>query len=386
MSAVKEKLTDYYFKTEALTVGYNGKPLIKDIEIRIKKGEILTLIGPNGSGKSTILKSITKHLAAISGLVYIDGKNLAAISAANTAKKISVVLTERIKPEMMTCREVVSMGRYPYTNHFGRLTERDREIVWESLEKVHAADLAEREFSDMSDGQKQRIMLARAICQEPDIIVLDEPTSFLDIKHKIELLDILRNMSAEKGITVIMSLHEIDLAPKISDKVMCVKGDRISRFGVPDEIFCADIINDLYDITRGSYNMTFGSVELSRPAGDPKIFIIAGNGRGTPVYRKLQKHGVPFMTGILFENDIDYQTALSLASKIYSEKAFCDISDDVFANALCGMKSASAVICACGDGGIYNQKNIKLRIEAEAEGIPVFYEDGIDGALLKLGG
>ena len=296
-----------YFSTDKLTVGYNGKPLIRDIDINIEKGTILTLIGPNGSGKSTILKSITKHLAMLSGVVYIDKQNLSMLSNKHTAKMISVVLTERIKPEMMTCGEVVASGRYPYTNHFGKLTDRDREIVTESLAKVHALDLADRDFSAVSDGQRQRIMLARAICQEPEIIVLDEPTSFLDIKHKIELLDILRRMSSEKNITVIMSLHEIDLAPKISDKVVCVKGDTIERFGTPDEIFKEDIINDLYDIEHGSYNMLFGSVELSKPVGVPQIFVIAGNGKGTSIYRDLQKRGIPFATGILFENDVDYQ-------------------------------------------------------------------------------
>ena len=113
------------------------------------------------------------------------------------------------------------------------------------MAKVHAEDLAERDFVAISDGQRQRVLLARAICQEPEIIVLDEPTSFLDIKHKLELLSILREMAKEQGITVIMSLHEIDLAQKISDKIMCVKGDRINNFGAPEEIFRDEIINEL---------------------------------------------------------------------------------------------------------------------------------------------
>ena len=356
-----------YFSTDKLTIGYNGKPLIRDIDINIEKGTILTLIGPNGSGKSTILKSITKHLAMLSGVVYIDQRNLSMLSNMQTAKTISVVLTERIKPEMMTCGEVVASGRYPYTNHFGKLTDRDREIVTESLAKVHALDLADRDFSAVSDGQRQRIMLARAICQEPEIIVLDEPTSFLDIKHKIELLDILRQMSSEKNITVIMSLHEIDLAPKISDKVVCVKGETIERFGTPDEIFKADIINDLYDIEHGSYNMLFGSVELSRPVGVPNVFVIAGDGKGTAIYRELQKRNVPFATGILFGNDVDYQVALSLASEIYSTKAFTEISDEVFNNALTAVINSAEIIYADTD----NMKNKLLLDEALKHNIQV---------------
>ena len=207
----------YYFTTEKLTVGYDGKPLISDISIGIEKGEILTLIGPNGSGKSTILKSITRHLESISGVVTIDGTDMRRMSGRDVATRLSVVLTERIHPELMTCGDIVATGRYPYTNHFGILTAKDREIVRESLRRVHALELYDRDFGEISDGQRQRILLARAICQEPEIIVLDEPTSYLDIRHKLELLNILSEMAKDRGITVVMSLHEIDLAYKISD-------------------------------------------------------------------------------------------------------------------------------------------------------------------------
>ena len=203
------------------------------------------------------------------------------------AKKLAVVLTERIKGELLTCRDVVSTGRYPYTNSLGILSEEDREKVSRAMERVHALDLAERDFTAISDGQRQRILLARAICQEPEILVLDEPTSFLDIRHKLELLSILRSMAKEKRITVILSLHEIDLAQKISDKILCVSGDVIEHFGTPEEIFRPEIIDRLYGIEPGTYNITFGSVEMPRPAGEPDVFVIAGCGTGTPVFRRL---------------------------------------------------------------------------------------------------
>ncbi len=366
-------LTDKYFlKTEDLCVGYDNKPLISDINIGIEKGEILTLIGPNGSGKSTILKSITKHLSMISGVVYIDKKNLNEMSNKETATKISVVLTEKIKPEMMNCYDVVASGRYPYTNYFGKLTKHDHEVIYDSLEKVHAVDLAEREFSAISDGQRQRIMLARAICQEPEIIILDEPTSFLDIRHKIELLEILRKMSREKNITVVMSLHEIDLAPKISDKVMCVKGDTISRFGTPGEIFKEEIINELYSISEGSYNMIFGSVELKKTLGESEAFVIAGAGCGTPIYRELQKLGIAFDTGILYENDVDYQVAKALSGKVYSSSAFNPVSDELIEEVkrqICGYKAVIDSGVCIGKFNEYNEQIIKT---AEENQIPVY--------------
>lgn len=148
-----------YFETHDLSVGYGGRPLIEKINLSIEKGRILTLIGPNGSGKSTILKTITKHLEKIAGVVTIENDNISKWSNKELAKRLSVMLTERIDPELMTCEQVVAMGRYPYTNHFGSLTPGDRQVVEESLHMVRAEELAERPFTDISDGQRQRIML-----------------------------------------------------------------------------------------------------------------------------------------------------------------------------------------------------------------------------------
>ena len=209
-------MSEYYFHLDHLTVGYDKKPLIKDICIGIEKGEIVTLIGPNGSGKSTILKSITRQLKLVGGNVEFDGKNLHELSFRELSTKMAVVLTERMKPELMTCHDIVATGRYPYTGRLGMLTREDEEKVEKAMRAVHAEELGGRDFNAISDGQRQRVLLARAICQEPEVIILDEPTSFLDIRHKLELLAILRRMAKEKGITVIMSLHEIDLAQKIS--------------------------------------------------------------------------------------------------------------------------------------------------------------------------
>ena len=341
-----DRQEQYFFRTDQLTVGYDGKPLIREINIQLKKGEILTLIGPNGAGKSTILKSITRQLATISGTVYLDKEKMAKMTNKEVSQKLAVVLTERMRPELMTCEDIVATGRYPYTGTLGILSAEDKTKVKKSMETVHAWDLKDRDFTAISDGQRQRILLARAICQEPEIIVLDEPTSFLDIRHKLELLSILRSMAKEKGITVIMSLHEIDLAQKIADQILCVKGDHVCYYGTPEQIFEEQTIRELYGIENGFYDPRFGSIELPKVDGEPEVFVVAGCGRGIPIYRKLQKDNIPFATGILYTNDVDYQLARLLAARVITEEPFCQITQEHLREAIQVMENCKKVICA----------------------------------------
>ena len=362
-------MNEYYFHLDHLTVGYDKKPLIKDICIGIEKGEIVTLIGPNGSGKSTILKSITRQLKLVGGNVEFDGKNLHELSFRELSTKMAVVLTERMKPELMTCHDIVATGRYPYTGRLGMLTREDEEKVEKAMRAVHAEELGGRDFNAISDGQRQRVLLARAICQEPEVIILDEPTSFLDIRHKLELLAILRRMAKEKGITVIMSLHEIDLAQKISDKVVCVKGDRIAGFGNPEEIFTEEKMRELYGIDNGYYDPCFGSVELPRVVGKPEVFVLSSCGTGIPVYRKLQKAGIPFAAGILYPGECDYQLARLLASEIISEEPYEPISCETYRKALEMMEQCKKVINAGVKTGKMNQKAEELLKIAEERGM-----------------
>ena len=238
----------YYFSTKNMCVGYDQRPLIKAIEITLQKGEILSLIGPNGAGKSTVLKSIAGQLKLLGGTVYLGEENLSEMKASDLAKKMSVLFTEKIRAELKTCRDVVATGRYPYTGWFGVLSKEDEQIVDEVMELIHITELSGQDFDRISDGQKQRVMLARAICQEPEIVILDEPTSYLDIKYKLEFLSILQEMRVKKGLTVIMSLHELELAKIVSDRILCLKDEYVLRYGSPDEVFTSDFIERLFDI------------------------------------------------------------------------------------------------------------------------------------------
>ncbi|MDR2648556.1 MAG: ABC transporter ATP-binding protein [Clostridiales bacterium] len=353
-------------------------PLIRDIEIGLNKGQILTLIGPNGAGKSTILKTLTKYLRSVYGTVYVDGRSIDDMSAGDLSRGIAVVLTESLKTELMTCENVVASGRYPYTGMLGILAARDKEVVRDTMERLSLWELRERDFNEISDGQRQRVLLARAVCQEPQIIVLDEPTSYLDIRYGIEILNNLRKIAKERGITVIMSLHDLNMAQKASDLVMCVKGEYITYYGEPRKIFKRELISELYELTNGSYNPFFGSFELEKPRGRPDVFVIAGGGTGIDQYRILQKKGIPFATGILHENDIDFQVAYDLAGEIFAEKSFQMIGEDIYQRALKRLETCGAVINCLTRYGFMNLPNkelyeravsLKLRIAANADSL-----------------
>ena len=259
-----------HLQLDHLVVGYNGKALIHGIEIGVQRGEIVTLVGPNGSGKSTILKTITRQLLPVGGEIFLSDeedsspKKLDRFSPADLARNMAVMLTGRLQTELMTCRDVTAMGRYPYTGRLGILSDADEQKVEAALAAVHAQGLSDRPFDAVSDGERQRILLARAICQEPKIIVLDEPTSYLDIRHKLELLSILHRMSREQGITVVMSLHEIDLAMKTSDRIICVRGEEIFACGKPSEILDDETVRKLYDLdpALGRFDAKNGSLDL----------------------------------------------------------------------------------------------------------------------------
>ena len=346
--------------TDGLSVGYHGKELIKEIGISLKRGEIVTLIGPNGAGKSTILKTIAKQLQEICGSVYVENTRLCELPEKELAKKMSIVFTERITPELMTVADVVAMGRYPYTGGLGILTPKDEAVVAQCMEQIRISPLKERNFMSLSDGQKQRVLLAKALCQEPEILILDEPTSYLDMGFKLDILTTIRMLARKKNLAVIMSLHELDLAQKISDTIACVKGDRIDRVGTPEEIFSGNYVQQLYGVKPQQFEPQTGQVFMERPEGIPEVFVIGGGGTGLAVYNRLQRQNIPFAAGILQENDVEYAAASALAACVFSEKAFFPVSEETFLRAKQMLDDCDACICALTEFGPYNEKNRQL--------------------------
>ncbi|MBQ5332076.1 MAG: ABC transporter ATP-binding protein [Oscillospiraceae bacterium] len=346
---------------EKLSVGYGTEILIRDISLSLYKGKIVTLIGPNGAGKSTILKTLSRQLDSMGGAVYIGKEELSRFKGEELAKKMSLVMTGRVAPELMTCAMAVETGRYPYTGRLGLLSPEDRRIAKEAMEMTAVSEIADREISRISDGQRQRVLLARAICQEPEILILDEPTSFLDIRHKLKLLSILRRLVREKGLAVIMSMHELDMAERVSDHVICVGEEGISMQGAPSEIFTGEIIGRLYGIEKGCFEEHFCTAELPPSLGEPKIFVIGGNGSGAGVFRSLQRLDIPFAAGVIHENDVDYPVARALASYVISEKPFEPISPEKEKAAMELIDKCDSVICPLESYGSVNIANERLR-------------------------
>ena len=258
-------MKEFLCETQELAIGYGKTPLASGIALRAKPGQILVLVGPNGAGKSTLLKTLAGQLAPLGGAVLLDGQDLTAYTGTSRAQKLALMLPHTRRTELTTCFEFAAAGRIPYTGRLGILSGADRQAVQDALEIAGAAHLADRDFNCISDGQRQRVLLARAICQQPKVLLLDEPTSFLDIKGKIELLTILQKLAHEQGLAVIVSLHELDMAQKIADAVVCVFPDHVSGVLTPDAAFAPDNIRALYALSEAQYTALFGQTKPQKP-------------------------------------------------------------------------------------------------------------------------
>ncbi|MCR5098410.1 MAG: ABC transporter ATP-binding protein [Lachnospiraceae bacterium] len=242
---------DVIMEMKNLSVGYEDRVVVGGVDAVLYRGEILVLMGPNGAGKSTLLKTISGQLLPISGEVSLMGGSVFSMKPMERARHMSLLLTGQRMAEMMTCYDVVSMGRYPYTGRLGILSEDDKTVVAEAMERLDIAKLADKSFDKISDGQRQRVLLARALAQKPGVLMLDEPASHLDIKYQLELVEILRSLAGD-GLSVIMSMHELLMVKKCANRLLCISEGRAEPVEDVQSFFDDGSVERLFDIPVGS--------------------------------------------------------------------------------------------------------------------------------------
>ncbi len=355
-----------------LTVGYKPKPVLKGLDFDFEAGHFISLLGPNGAGKTTLLRTLSRHLSPLAGEIRVQGKPLASLRAIDLARIMAVVLTDKIAPPLFTVFEFVAIGRYPHTDYLGRLGEVDRNAVISSLAAVHAVDLAHRPFADLSDGERQKVLVARALAQEPQILLLDEPTIHLDLKHRVEVMAILRDLCRSKGITVVASLHDVDVAAKVSDRVALIKDGGLLDWGPPETVLTPEAVAGLYDFDKAEFNRHLGGIELRGDGDQGRAFVVAGMGSGALVYRMLAKKGFAIATGVVHTNDLDWYVAQSLGADCTSVPPMAKVNGSAMVRAAGQMAECDFVIDCGFTVGPVNQANMKLLQSALTQGKTVF--------------
>ena len=221
--------------TNRLTVGYRGHRVVEDISLSLPCGRLVCLLGPNGAGKSTLLRTLCGFQPPIAGTVTISGSDITTMSAAEVARLVSVVLTDRPLTPSLTAAEMVGMGRAPYTGFWGRLSDDDRRLVSEAMQTVGIAPLATRRMGQLSDGELQKVMIAKALAQHTPVIVLDEPTAFLDYPSKVAVMKTLARLAHDEGKTILMRTHDLELAAQLGDELMEIENKHIRKI-TADEV------------------------------------------------------------------------------------------------------------------------------------------------------
>lgn len=260
-------MSDARLSASALSIGYKikGEPdrvVASKLDLALQPGEFVCLLGPNGVGKSTLIRALTGMENPLGGSIEISGTNIKNLSPRQRARQVSVVLTESLPVGMFTARSLVALGRHPHTSWTGGLTDRDQERIEWALKTVDAASLADRQVSELSDGERQKIMVARALAQEASIMLLDEPTAYLDLPRRVELMRTLRELTRKEGLSVLLSTHDLDLALRSADKLWLFSEDGKLKTGMPEELalegslqaaFASDSLD--WDDEQGSFRL-----------------------------------------------------------------------------------------------------------------------------------
>jgi len=263
-------MSDAILTTHNLTIGYKTsrktlRSVALDISVSLQAGELVCLLGPNGAGKSTLLRSLAGMQPPIAGKVRLLGDDVYKLAPQDLAKRLSLVLTEKVDVGMLSAYTLVTLGRYPYTNWWGKLTPEDDAIVNWAIKSVGALHLAPRQVSELSDGERQKIMIARALAQSPIVMLLDEPTAFLDLPRRVEIMQLLRQLTRETNQAILLSTHDLDLALRLADKVWLLSSNGILNVGAPEDLVLSGAFAQTFKSEGVEFDIFSGEFHLHMP-------------------------------------------------------------------------------------------------------------------------
>ena len=359
-----------------ISFNYESK-VLDDITFKVNAGDFLGIIGPNGSGKTTLLKIISKILKPSSGAVFINEKEINSLNSREVAKTIGVVSQEP-GAYPFTVFEVVLMGRTPHLSRFQKEGENDFKIVENAMRLTGTWEFKDKLITELSGGEKQKVIIARALAQEPRLLLLDEPTAHLDINHQIAILDIVKLLS-RKGITIISVFHDLNLSAKYCDSLLILNKGKIAGAGKPADVLTGENIKGVYDITvsvnrhpatNEIYIIPFNSKKNAKKINkiNKKIHVIGGGGTAAGIMHALFDRGYYITAGVLNVIDTDYETAKSLGAVVVSEAPFSPITAESYAKNTEYIKNSDFVVVENVPFGEGNLKNLEACLNA---GCPV---------------
>lgn len=348
-----------------LCAGYGGRDIINEIAFGAEKGEFIGIIGPNGSGKTTLLKAISRVLDLSGGGVNLEGRALSDFGQKELARLMSVVPQETAMNFSYTVADIVMMGRFPYKERFAKEDTEDYRIVREAMEVTNVAHLADRPVTDISGGERQRVIIARALAQQPKVLLLDEATSHLDINHQVEILSIVRDLG--DSVTKIGVFHDLNLAAEFCDRIVLMADGQVRAIGTPVEVLTMERLQHEYGITAMVQTNPVTGRPLIMPLSESvpsdlkgtRIHLISGGGTGAGLMHTLTAAGCRLSTGVLSPMDSDHAAAARLGLPCITVPAFAPITSAV-CNALgTYLDEADVIILTAMPVGVGNLPNIQ---------------------------
>jgi len=359
---------------------FDSVQILDDVTFSVKGGEILGVLGPNGSGKTTLLRNISGVHRPSKGVVLLNNKDLFSLNPVEVARQLAFVPQESSILFSFSALEIVLMGRNPHIPRFRMEGARDIEIARKSMEQTGTLHLSSRPITELSGGEKQRVVIARCLAQEPEVLLLDEPTLHLDINYQLEVMDLVRKLCREEGLAVVVVLHDINLAARYCDRILLLKKGRIVSAGSMDEVLTSENIREVYEVNTVVKRNTFTGSLFITPVSTKNIgvssglsaHLICGAGTGTGLMRALKDDGYELSAGVLNVLDTDFETAQTLGIPIASEAPFSPITEDAYNSNMEMIADAGIVVLTSIPFGSSNMGNLTAAEEALERGTPVY--------------